>query len=85
MVQNLMALRFANIVFEPLWNRFYINNIQITFKENIGTEGRGGYFDQVKLQFFPFYYSINQSIIIFIGVNYVVGENQILKLTYFVQ
>lgn len=46
MVQNLMALRFANVVFEPLWNRFYISNVQITFKEDIGTEGRGGYFDQ---------------------------------------
>lgn len=46
MVQNLMALRFANVVFEPIWNRYYINNIQITFKEDIGTEGRGGYFDE---------------------------------------
>lgn len=46
MVQNLMALRFANVVFEPLWSRFYVNNVQITFKEDIGTEGRGGYFDQ---------------------------------------
>eukprot|EP01102_Stenamoeba_stenopodia_P016098 TRINITY_DN5583_c0_g1_i1.p1 TRINITY_DN5583_c0_g1~~TRINITY_DN5583_c0_g1_i1.p1 ORF type:complete len:533 (-),score=168.03 TRINITY_DN5583_c0_g1_i1:96-1694(-) len=46
MVQNLMALRFANVVFEPIWNRYFINNIQITFKEDIGTEGRGGYFDE---------------------------------------
>jgi glucose-6-phosphate 1-dehydrogenase len=46
MVQNLMILRFANSVFEPLWNRFFISNVQITFKEDIGTEGRGGYFDK---------------------------------------
>jgi glucose-6-phosphate 1-dehydrogenase len=46
MVQNLMGLRFANSVFEPLWNRFHISLIQIVFKEDIGTEGRGGYFDQ---------------------------------------
>jgi len=45
MVQNLMVLRFANSVWEPLWNRQYINCIKITFKENFGTEGRGGYFD----------------------------------------
>eukprot|EP01120_Amphizonella_sp_Union-15-10_P007063 TRINITY_DN2349_c0_g1_i5.p1 TRINITY_DN2349_c0_g1~~TRINITY_DN2349_c0_g1_i5.p1 ORF type:complete len:551 (+),score=131.35 TRINITY_DN2349_c0_g1_i5:64-1653(+) len=46
MVQNLMVLRFANSVFEPLWNNKYISNVTITFKENFGTEGRGGYFDQ---------------------------------------
>eukprot|EP00697_Spironema_sp_BW2_P003106 gnl/Spiro4/14148_TR7603_c0_g1_i1.p1 gnl/Spiro4/14148_TR7603_c0_g1~~gnl/Spiro4/14148_TR7603_c0_g1_i1.p1 ORF type:complete len:486 (+),score=161.53 gnl/Spiro4/14148_TR7603_c0_g1_i1:202-1659(+) len=45
MVQNLMVLRFANLVFQPQWNRNYINSVQITFKENIGTQGRGGYFD----------------------------------------
>jgi glucose-6-phosphate 1-dehydrogenase len=45
MSQNLMVLRFANSFFEPLWNRHYVNNVKITFKENIGTEGRGGYFD----------------------------------------
>jgi len=45
MVQNLMVLRFANSVWEPLWNRYYINCVKITFKENFGTEGRGGYFD----------------------------------------
>eukprot|EP01114_Cavostelium_apophysatum_P022865 TRINITY_DN841_c0_g1_i4.p1 TRINITY_DN841_c0_g1~~TRINITY_DN841_c0_g1_i4.p1 ORF type:complete len:550 (-),score=167.59 TRINITY_DN841_c0_g1_i4:90-1739(-) len=45
MVQNLMTLRFANLVFEPLWNRNNIANVSITFKEDIGTEGRGGYFD----------------------------------------
>eukprot|EP01101_Sappina_pedata_P005535 TRINITY_DN2556_c0_g1_i1.p1 TRINITY_DN2556_c0_g1~~TRINITY_DN2556_c0_g1_i1.p1 ORF type:complete len:628 (+),score=295.92 TRINITY_DN2556_c0_g1_i1:54-1886(+) len=46
MVQNLMGLRFANSVFEPLWNRNYIKSVTITFKEDIGTEGRGGYFDE---------------------------------------
>ncbi|RHY77760.1 hypothetical protein DYB34_010584, partial [Aphanomyces astaci] len=45
MVQNLMLLRFANITFEPLWNRNYISSVMITFKEDIGTQGRGGYFD----------------------------------------
>lgn len=38
MVQNLMNVRFANVVFEPLWNRFHIANVQITFKEDIGTQ-----------------------------------------------
>lgn len=46
MVQNLMTLRFANAVFDPLWNRNHISSVQITFKEDIGTEGRGGYFDE---------------------------------------
>ncbi|MCB9766760.1 MAG: glucose-6-phosphate dehydrogenase [Candidatus Omnitrophica bacterium] len=45
-VQNLMVLRFANLVFDPIWNRSYIDNIQITWMEDIGTEGRAGYFDQ---------------------------------------
>ena len=38
MVQNLMLLRFANLAFEPLWNRNHIANVLITFKEDIGTE-----------------------------------------------
>eukprot|EP01132_Coremiostelium_polycephalum_P001130 gene1130-1435_t len=46
MVQNLMVLRFANAVFEPLWSKSHISSITITFKEDIGTEGRGGYFDK---------------------------------------
>lgn len=46
MVQNLMVLRFANAVFEPLWNRQSIKCVIITFKEPFGTKGRGGYFDK---------------------------------------
>lgn len=46
MSQNVMVLRFANAFWEPLWNRHYINNVKITFKETFGTEGRGGYFDE---------------------------------------
>ena len=38
-------LRFSNIMFQPLWSRAYIRNVQICFSENFGTEGRGGYFD----------------------------------------
>lgn len=45
MVQNLMILRFSNAIFEPIWNRNFISSVTITFKENIGTQGRGGYFD----------------------------------------
>jgi glucose-6-phosphate 1-dehydrogenase len=44
-VQNLLVLRFANGVFEPVWNRNYIDHIQITVAESIGIEGRGGYYD----------------------------------------
>ncbi|GKB15887.1 glucose-6-phosphate 1-dehydrogenase, cytoplasmic isoform [Tanacetum coccineum] len=46
LVQNLMVLRFANRFFLPLWNRDNISNIQIVFREDFGTDGRGGYFDQ---------------------------------------
>ena len=45
MVQNLMVLRFANTSTEPIWNHHYIKSVIITFKEDIGTGGRGGYFD----------------------------------------
>jgi len=45
-VQNLMALRFANALFEPLWNANHIDHVQITVAEDIGVEGRGGYYDQ---------------------------------------
>mmetsp|Transcript_11227 Transcript_11227/g.21160 ORF Transcript_11227/g.21160 Transcript_11227/m.21160 type:complete len:706 (-) Transcript_11227:141-2258(-) len=44
-VLNLMTLRFANQIFEPLWNNKHIESVEITFKEDLGTEGRGGYFD----------------------------------------
>eukprot|EP00128_Syssomonas_multiformis_P016105 Colp12_sorted_trinity150504_noHs@28115 len=46
MVQNLMVLRFANNIFSSVWNRNHISNVQITFKEPFGTQGRGGYFDE---------------------------------------
>jgi glucose-6-phosphate 1-dehydrogenase len=45
-VQNILALRFANGIFEPLWNQKYVDHVQITVAENIGVEGRGGYYDQ---------------------------------------
>jgi len=45
-VQNMMALRFANGIFEPLWNRKYVESVQITAAEAIGVEGRGGYFEE---------------------------------------
>jgi glucose-6-phosphate 1-dehydrogenase len=44
-VQNIMALRFANGIFEPLWNEKYIDHIQITANETLGVEERGGYYD----------------------------------------
>lgn len=44
-VQNILVLRFANQIFEPLFNKNYIDNVQITVAESIGLEGRGGYFE----------------------------------------
>ncbi|CUH47261.1 glucose-6-phosphate dehydrogenase [Ruegeria atlantica] len=45
-VQNLMALRFANSLFEPLWNATHVDHVQITVGETVGVEGRGAYYDQ---------------------------------------
>lgn len=44
-VQNIMALRFSNYLFEPLWNNSHIDNIQITASEKLGVEDRGSYYD----------------------------------------
>src|SRR3546814_17777123 len=44
-VQNVMALRFANALFEPLWNSAHVDHVQITVAESIGAEGRAGYYD----------------------------------------
>jgi len=45
-VQNLLALRFGNALFEPLWRRGRVNHVQITVAEEIGVEGRGSFYDQ---------------------------------------
>ncbi len=45
-VQNILALRFANTIFEPLWNRNYIDHVQITVAEDLGMEGRGGFYEE---------------------------------------
>ena len=45
-VQNILVLRFANAVFEPLWNSKYVDHIQITVAETLGVEGRGPYYDR---------------------------------------
>jgi len=46
-VQNLMALRFANNLFEPLWNAGHVDHVQITVAESVGVEGRGAYYDGI--------------------------------------
>ncbi len=45
-VQNIMILRFANAIYEPIWNRDYIDHVQITIAESVGIEHRGGYYDK---------------------------------------
>ena len=44
-VQNILVFRFGNGIFEPVWNRRYIDHVQITVGESLGVEGRGGYYD----------------------------------------
>ncbi|WP_288410348.1 glucose-6-phosphate dehydrogenase [uncultured Sphingomonas sp.] len=46
-VQNILALRFGNAMFEPVWNARGIDNVQITISETVGLEGRAGYYDEV--------------------------------------
>ena len=48
-VQNLMVTRFANGIYEPLWNRNFIQHIEVSAAESIGVEGRGGYYDEAGL------------------------------------
>jgi len=45
-VQNLMAVRFGNVLFEPLWNAQYVDHVQITVAESVGINGRGAYYDK---------------------------------------
>ncbi|MBP8128107.1 MAG: glucose-6-phosphate dehydrogenase [Candidatus Hydrogenedentes bacterium] len=44
-IQNLLVLRFANLIFDPIWNRAHIEQVKISWMEDIGLEGRAGYFD----------------------------------------
>jgi glucose-6-phosphate 1-dehydrogenase len=45
-VQNILVLRFGNGIFEPIWNRRYVDNVQVSVAETVGVEGRGGYYEE---------------------------------------
>ena len=47
-VQNILVFRFGNGIFEPIWNRRYVDHVQITVAESLGVETRGGYYEQCR-------------------------------------